>query len=88
LVVKATPWRFTTGKETQYALYRRLGDPQRRSGWVGKTSPLLRFDPQTVQLVASSSTDQLPWIIVPLIFFFYLALTTLASFSLLIPEVT
>jgi hypothetical protein len=37
--------------------YRRLGGPQNRSGQVRKISPPPGFDPQTVQPVASRSTD-------------------------------
>ena len=33
------PGRFTPGKKSRYILYRRLGGPQRRSGWVRKISP-------------------------------------------------
>ena len=32
------PGHFTLGKETRYPLYRRLGGPQGRSGWVRKIS--------------------------------------------------
>jgi hypothetical protein len=42
---------------TRYPLYRRLGRPQGRSGWVLKISPPPGFDPQTVQLIASRYTD-------------------------------
>jgi hypothetical protein len=42
---------------TRYPLYRRLGRPQGWSGWVQKISPPPRFDPRTVQLVASRYTD-------------------------------
>jgi hypothetical protein len=38
-------------------LYRRLGGPQGRSGRVRKISPPPRFDPRTVQPVASRYTD-------------------------------
>ena len=48
---------FTPGKETQYPLYRRLGGPQDRSGGVRNISPPPRFDPRTVQLVASRYTN-------------------------------
>jgi hypothetical protein len=34
-------------------LYRRLGRPQGRSGWVQKILPPPGFDPQTVQPIAS-----------------------------------
>ena len=37
----------------RYALYRRLGGPQGRSGRVRKTSPPPGFDPRTVQPIAS-----------------------------------
>ena len=43
--------------KTQYPLYRRLGEPQGRSGQVRKISPPPRFDPRTVQPVASRYTD-------------------------------
>jgi len=42
---------------TRYPLYRRLGGLQGRSGMVRKISPPLRFDPRTVQPVASRYTD-------------------------------
>ena len=37
----------------RYPLYRRLGGPQGRSGWVRKISPPPGFDPRTIQPVAS-----------------------------------
>jgi hypothetical protein len=43
--------------KTWYPLYRRLGGPQGRSGQVRKISPPPRFDPRTVQPVASPYTD-------------------------------
>ena len=43
--------------KTRYPLYRRLGGPQGRSGQVRKISPPPRFDPRTVQPVASRYTD-------------------------------
>ena len=46
------PGRFTPGK-TRYPLY--MVGPQGRSGRVRKISPPLRFDPRTVQPVASHS---------------------------------
>jgi len=46
------PSRFTPGKDPLYPLYRRLGGPRGLSGWVRKISPLLTFDPRTVQPVA------------------------------------
>ena len=45
-----------TGKD-RYPLYRRLGEPQGRSGQVRKISPPPGFDPLTVQPVASRYTD-------------------------------
>ena len=50
------PSRFTSGKETQYQLYRRLSGLQGFSGKVRKISPSPGFDPRTVQLVASHYT--------------------------------
>ena len=46
-----------TPLKTRYALYRRLGGPQGRSGQVRKISPPPGFDHRTVQLVASRYTD-------------------------------
>ena len=43
--------------KTRYPLYRWLGSPQGRSGRVRKISPPPRFDPRTVQPVASRYTD-------------------------------
>jgi hypothetical protein len=40
-----------------YPLYRRLGEPQGRSGWVRIISPPPRFDTRTVHPVASRYTD-------------------------------
>ena len=54
------PSRSTLGK-TQCTLHRALGGPQGRSGLVWKISPLLGFDSQTVQAVASSYTDWAIW---------------------------
>ena len=56
-VVNATPRPLTPGKETRYPLYRRLGGPQGRSEWCGKSRPPPGFGPLTVQLVASRYTD-------------------------------
>ena len=44
---------------TRYPLYRRLGGPQGRYGWVRKISAPPAFDPRTVQPVASRYTDEL-----------------------------
>ena len=43
--------------KTWYPLYRRMGEPQGRSGRVQKISPSSEFDPRTVQHVASRYTD-------------------------------
>jgi hypothetical protein len=48
--------RLPPGK-TRYPLYRRLGGPKDHFGRVRKTSPPQRFDPQTVQIVASRYID-------------------------------
>jgi hypothetical protein len=45
-------------EKTRYPLYRRLGEPQDRSGRVRKILPTLGFDPWTVQSVASRYTDR------------------------------
>jgi len=42
----------------RYRLYRRLGGPQDRSGQVRKISPPPRFDPRTVQPVASCYNER------------------------------
>ena len=55
-VVNDTPGRFTPWK-TRYRLYRRIGRPQGRSGWVQKISPRPGFDPRSVQPVASRYTN-------------------------------
>jgi hypothetical protein len=49
--------RFTPGNKTRYPLYRRLAGPRGQSGKVRKISPQPRFDPRTVQPVASRYTD-------------------------------
>ena len=43
--------------KTRCPFYRRLGEPQDRSGRVRKISPPPGFDPRTVQLVASRDAD-------------------------------
>ena len=48
------PGRFTSGKETRYPLYRRLGGPQGRSRRLRKISPPPGFDPLTVQPVPTT----------------------------------
>ena len=54
------PAAFTPGK-TRYPLYRRVGGPQGRSGWVQKISPPPGFDPWTIQPIASRYTDYTIW---------------------------
>jgi hypothetical protein len=54
-VQRHTPAALPQGK-TRYPLYRRLFGPQDRSGRVRKISPLLGFDPRTVQPVAGRYT--------------------------------
>ena len=51
------PGRSLPPGKTRYPLYRRLGGPQGRSGQVRKISSPPRFDPRTVQPVASRYTD-------------------------------
>ena len=46
--------------KTRYPLYRRLGGPQGRSGWVQKISSPPGLDPLTVQSVASCYTGCYP----------------------------
>ena len=60
--VSVTLWPFFTPAKTRYPLYRRLGGPQGRSRsvQVRKISPPPRFDPRTVQPVASRYADWLP----------------------------
>jgi hypothetical protein len=45
------PGRFTPGKETRYPLYRRLGGPESRSGWVRK----ILFPPEFIFCALSVS---------------------------------
>jgi hypothetical protein len=52
-----TPATLPQGKETWYPLYKRLGGPQGRSGWLQKISLLLGFSPQTVQSIVNHFTD-------------------------------
>ena len=51
-----TPAALPPGK-TRYPLYRRLGEPQSRSGRVRKMSPPSGLDPRTFQPVANRYTD-------------------------------
>jgi len=51
------PGRSLSPGKTRYALYRRLGGAQGRSGHVRKISPPPGFNPRTVQPVASRYTD-------------------------------
>ena len=53
----SSPGRPLTPGNTRYALYRRLGGPQGRSGQVRKMSLPSGFDPRTVQPVARRYTD-------------------------------
>ena len=46
-----------TPEKTRYPLYRRLDEPQGRSGRVRKILPSPGLDPRTVQPVASRYTD-------------------------------
>jgi len=55
--VSVTPRPLFIPWKTCYPLYRRLGDPQGRSGQVRKISPPPGFDPRTVQPVASRYAD-------------------------------
>ena len=57
LGVSVTPWLLFTPGKTWYPLYRKLGGPQGWSGQVRKISLPPGFNPQTVQPVASHSTD-------------------------------
>ena len=50
--------RFIPGEETHYPLYRGLGGPQVRYGWVRKISPPPEFDSRTGQPVASRYTNR------------------------------
>jgi len=45
------PGCFTPRKETRYPFYRRLGEPQVRSGRVRKISPPTGLEPRNVQPV-------------------------------------
>jgi hypothetical protein len=51
------PRRFTPWKETRYPFYRRLDGPRGSSERVWKISPSPRFNPRTVQPVASRCTE-------------------------------
>ena len=51
------PECFTSGRQTRYPLYRRLGGPQGWSRWVREISPPTGFDTRTVQAVASRYAD-------------------------------
>ena len=50
------PGRFASGKQTRYALYRRLGGPRDWSEWARKIPPPPGFEPRTVRPVASRYT--------------------------------
>ena len=47
----------TLEKQIRYLLYRRLGEPWRRSGRGRQISPGPRLEPQTLQPVATHYTD-------------------------------
>jgi hypothetical protein len=49
--------RSLTPRKTRYLLYRRLGGPQCRYGYVRKILPPPGFDPRTVQAMASRYND-------------------------------
>ena len=51
------PGRVTSGKDTRYPLYRRLGGPQGRPGQVRRIPSPPGFNPRTVQPAASRYTD-------------------------------
>jgi hypothetical protein len=51
-----TPRPLYPEKEARYPMYSRVGGPQGQSGQVRKTSPPPKYDPQTVQPVASRYT--------------------------------
>jgi hypothetical protein len=44
-------------EKIRYPLYRRMGGPKDRSGWVRKISPPPGFDPRNVHPVASRFAD-------------------------------
>jgi hypothetical protein len=56
---RKAPAALPPGKETRYALYRRLGGPLGRSGQVRKISPPPGFDFRTVQPVAVTKPTEL-----------------------------
>jgi len=49
--------RLTSGKESRYSLYRKLGGPQGPSARVQKISPPVGFDPRAVHPVSSRYSD-------------------------------
>jgi hypothetical protein len=51
------PSCITSGKETWYPLYKKLGGPQGWSGWMWKISSLPGLDLQTIQPIASRYTN-------------------------------
>jgi len=51
------PSSSTAGKDTRYPSYKRLGGPHGSSGRVRKLSTLPEFEPDTVQPIASRSSD-------------------------------
>jgi hypothetical protein len=56
-VIKATHWPLNPRQETRYLLYRRLCKPQGQYGRVREISPPPKFNPRTIQRVASCYTD-------------------------------
>jgi len=56
-VVTSIPRQLYPRNETRYPLYRKLGGPRGRSGWVQKISPRQGFEPRTVRPIASYCTD-------------------------------
>jgi len=52
-VVNGIPWLLYPSKETWNPFYRTQGGPQGQSREAGKISPLLEFQPQTIQAIAS-----------------------------------
>jgi hypothetical protein len=56
-VVNTMSWPVYVQGKTWYPLYRRLSGPQGQSGRVWKISPPPRFNPRTVQSIASCYTD-------------------------------
>jgi hypothetical protein len=79
----ARPDRNLLPEKNRYPLYRRLVEPQGRSGQVRKISPPPGFDPRTVQSLVSRYTD---WATRPTVkyvrTFIYIQLVTFSFLSL------